>query len=138
MHKSNKDNRYRKICSALIERWLEGTITNLEFDDQWPWNSADPGVLDIGKELWRYYDDFDESTLTPQTLSEEQRTILERCARFLKSDEPYQPLQKQNSHRSRLRSLISRIFGSMMELVVDDERKKWWPYADRNQFSKGK
>jgi hypothetical protein len=31
-------------ASKIIERWFQGTITNNEFDDEWPWNSSDPAI----------------------------------------------------------------------------------------------
>jgi hypothetical protein len=132
------DQSARRKAALLIRRWLEGSITNFEIDDSWPWECKDDGVVDIGKETWRYYDDFPEQTLSLKLLSGEEIHVLRRCLRFLESKEEYLVPEGgvQGAHSSR--DLLSRLFGAKRRIVVavDDQRKKWWPFADETQYSK--
>lgn len=124
------------MAALLIRRWLKGTITNYELDDQWPWRSRDRGVVDVGKETWRYYNDFPEQTLSTRALTKEEIEVLHRCLRFLESSQPYLVPEIEPPKRSPLRTLFSRVSGGKhnMTVVVDDQRKKWWPYADEVQY----
>jgi hypothetical protein len=133
------DREDRDKAAALLRSWLDGTVTNFELDDQWPWHSADPGVVDIGKETWRYYDDFPEQTLSPHSLSDEQVAIIRRCLKFLDTNEPYLVLQAPAGSIPEgppIRVLLSALARrkSPMELVVDERRKPWWPFSDAEQL----
>jgi hypothetical protein len=133
------DQPARNKAAILARRWFEGTITNYELDDQWPWTSYDRGVVDIGTETWRYYDDFPEQTLTPQSLSKEELEVLQRCLRFLESREPYLDPETDASAASARRGMLSRLSEQRrtMTVVVSDERRRWWPFADEAQYSRG-
>ena len=64
--------------------------------------------------------------------------VLRRCLRFLESKEEYLVPQggTQEAHSSR--NLLSRLLRRKrrMAVAVDDQRKKWWPFADETQYSK--
>ena len=47
----------RQKAARLLAQWLENSIDNWDFDDEWPYDSRDLAVADIGRELWCYYSD---------------------------------------------------------------------------------
>lgn len=135
MNPSIVDIAGREKASLLLRRWLHGKITNYEVDDAWPWDSYDRGIVDIGKETWRYYDDFPEQVLSPQSLSQNELVVLHRCLRFLDSKEPYTPPEPELLKDKSLRTLL---FGkeNSMTISTDEKRKKWWPFSDEAQSMK--
>ncbi len=129
------DQAGRRKAALLIRNWLEGSITNYELDDKWPWSSLDKGVVDVGKEIWRYYDDFPERPLSTQELSKDETEVLQRCWRFLETQEPYLDPEAHAPSAIFGHRLWARLFraGRDMLVVVSDERRKWWPFADKAQ-----
>lgn len=130
----------RNLAAQMIARWLEGRISNQEFDDQWPWKSEDSGVVDIGSELWTLFDDFPETVLNTSTLRSEDVDLLRRCLSFLESEEHYEPVGREQ-HREGT-GLISKLFGfrqkypESMSLKIPESRRKWWPFLDESQCRK--
>jgi hypothetical protein len=133
----NTQSSDRTRASALVAAWLSSSVTNQDFDDDWPWNTPDPAVLDIGTELWSLYDDFPKSLLDPDKLQPDQKELLVRCGLFLGSAEQYKPVERINTQS---RGLFSKLLGMSqadppsLQLTVPDERKAWWPFADEEQF----
>jgi len=85
-------NADREKAAALIARWLEGGITNWDFEDEWPELSDDRAVVDIGRALWRLYSDFPQRPLGGSNLSPDELAVLKRCLEFLRSGERYDPV----------------------------------------------
>ncbi len=84
----NRHNRER--AASLIEQLRDGTLSNFDFEAQWPQCRSDRALKAIGSMLWRYYDDLFEHTLTEAyAVSGEAREIFDRCALFLFSDLEY-------------------------------------------------
>ena len=129
----------REKGANLIARWLDGEVTNYEFDDEWPYESIDLGVADIGKELWNHYSDERKQRLIVGDLSAEQVALLNRCLLFLKSSEVYESTPREPSGPWKS-SLLQRVFGvterpwEQTHLVVGPERIEWWPFASREQW----
>jgi hypothetical protein len=152
---SNADNEYtscdynqsmstsvrqdRERGANLITRWLGGSITTFEFDDNWPYESQDAGVVDIGRELWSHYIDNKEHLLNPADLSPDEVTLLKRCLGFLRSNADYVPVPYEEAMPWKP-SLLTKVFGprerpwETLRLVVNPEREKWWPFKDSIQY----
>lgn len=82
------DRKARQNASELLGRWRTGTVTNWEFEDQWP-ASQDRGVRAIGSRLSCFYSDSPKSVLSVSALHDDELELLNRCAIFLQSDEEY-------------------------------------------------
>ena len=132
-------NADREKAAALIARWLEGGITNWDFEDEWPELSDDRAVVDIGRALWRLYSDFPQRPLGDSNLSPDELAVLKRCLEFLRSAERYDPVPYEEAVPWKPNFLTS-LFGvkerpwETMRLKIDPERQKWWPFADEAQW----
>jgi hypothetical protein len=91
----------RNRAAELIRGWLDGTVTNFDFEDRWP-ESSDRGVVEIGQQLWSYFDDFPEQRLTVENLDPEIKDLLIRCLDFLQTELPYQYSLFPKSLRDRI------------------------------------
>lgn len=131
----------REKAAALIAAWLEGQITNWDFEDEWPEKSVDPAVVDIGRELWHFYSDFPQRRLGVSKLSPDELAVLRRCVEFLRSSERYEPVPYEEAIPWK-RTFLTKLFGvkerpwETMRLKIDPERRKWWPFADEAQWRK--
>jgi len=131
----------REKGANLISRWLDGKVTNHEFDDEWPYDSLDLGVADIGKELWLHYSDVRKKRLSVEVLSADEIALLKRCLLFLRCSEVYESTPREPSGPWNP-GLLQRILGvterpwEQTHLVVGPERKAWWPFAGEEQWRK--
>lgn len=128
----------RLRAAELVERWLDSRITNHEIDDEWPYDSADQAVADIGKELWCHYSDSPRHGLKASYLSRQEILLLKRCFAFLRSGEPYTLVPYKEAVAWKP-NLITKLFGvkerpwESLRLSVPTERRVWWPFADQAQ-----
>jgi hypothetical protein len=108
-------------ASKIIERWFQGTITNDEFDDEWPWNSSDPAIREIGRELWSYFDDDPTNTLT-----ETQIDVLIRSLDFLNTALAY-----HYEIYPQPRTLWGKLKGPFVsqQTRLTTEQEKHWPFS---------
>jgi hypothetical protein len=129
----------REKAAALIARWLEGNVTNWDFEDEWPEQSDDRAVVDIGRALWRLYSDFPQRPLNASNLSANELAVLRKCLAFMQSGESYEPVPYEEAVPWKP-NLLTRLFGvkerpwETMRLKIDAERQKWWPFADEAQW----
>lgn len=80
----------RNSAASLVEQLRDGTLSNLDFEEQWPQRESDRALAAISSMLWHYYDDLFEHRLTEAyALTGEAREIFDRCALFLLSDLEY-------------------------------------------------
>jgi hypothetical protein len=131
----------RDKAAMLIARWLEGNVTNWEFEDEWPELSDDRAVVDIGRALWRLYSDSPQSPLKPSNLSSDELSVLRRCLMFLQSSARYEPVPYEEAVPWKP-GLFTKLLGvkarpwETMRLKIDPERQQWWPFADETQWRK--
>lgn len=84
------DRHDRESAASLVEQLRDGTLSNFDFEAQWPQCRSDRALKAISSMLWRYYDDLFEHRLTEAyALSGEAREIFDRCVLFLLSDLEY-------------------------------------------------
>lgn len=80
------DTQQRRLAAELLRGFIEGRITNDALDNGWPSGHRDPALRQIFSSVWACYDDLHRHFFDG---SPETRALLERCAEFLESDEPY-------------------------------------------------
>ena len=123
----------RTIASKIIERWFQGTITNDEFDDAWPWSSSDSAVREIGRELWSYFDDDPTNALTVSELTETQIDVLKRSWDFLNTALAYH-YEVYPQPRTLWGKLKAPFVSQQTRLTTEQE--KHWPFlsiSERDQ-----
>jgi hypothetical protein len=121
----------RENATTLIQRWIDGDITNFEFDDLWPWRSNDKAINEIGLELWRYFTDNKRIVLSLCHLTAEQAEILTRCKLFLESDFAY--VHHIFPQRNDLWTRLGR--SSYYDTkAVSPETRSYWPFANAEQM----
>ncbi len=81
------DRQARDIAADLVARFMNGLITNDEYERQYPRNPRDPALRAVHHGLWSSYSDLRIHRLTGKyALTTEGRAMFERCCCFLKSD----------------------------------------------------
>ncbi len=85
------DRRARDIAADAIRDFMEGSISNKEYERRFPsTRSDDPALWAVFSHVWFCYDDLSEHTLTGEhALTGERRAFrvfLERSLLFLRSD----------------------------------------------------
>lgn len=76
----------RARAAQLLEAYKEGDLSSDELESRWP-ESADPALDEIRRAVWLTYDDVEPSGAP---ISAAERALLERCMRFLRTNEPYE------------------------------------------------
>lgn len=114
--------------AEILRRWLAGSITNFEFDDQWPYRSHDRAVAEIGRELWKYFDDFPEKQLSTDDLNAATKDLIVRCLDFLQTGLPYE----YNVSRLPLSERIATFFRPAPLNLSPDERQ-FWPFSSSEE-----
>jgi hypothetical protein len=85
------DRKARHIAALVVRQFIDGSITNDEYERKFPMSKEDPALRAIYHWLWPYYSDLCEHTLTGKhTLSNEQRALFDRCFLFLSGDLEFQ------------------------------------------------
>jgi hypothetical protein len=98
----------RDIAAETIRRFMDGSISNREYEQRYPKAKDDPALWAIYINIWFCYSDMKEHTLTGKhALSDKQRALLRRCVLFLKSDSEFQWPPPKFS----LRYGVLRLFG---------------------------
>lgn len=96
----------RRRIAGLLRGFIEGQLSNMELDRDYPGQSLDPAVHEVYRRTFRFQDDFREYRTTGQfALPDEQRDLLGRCALFMETELPYEwplPLQSVASWFSSL------------------------------------
>jgi hypothetical protein len=133
------DRHRRRMAAKLLADFLDGKITNDEYDNEFPDGSADAGLKVIYRRIWLYYSDLESHYLNRQELSDDDIALFKRCIEFLKTDLEYEgPQIRVRLHVGRLiRHLIRRgerekDWGSTS---VEDAvfLTAWWPFASADQ-----
>ena len=116
----------RDIGAAALEEFLEGSITNEEYEEKYPRSENDPALREIYLQVWFFYSDIKKHKLIGKnSLNDEQSKLVERCILFLKSDLEFE------WRPQKLRPLqgILRLFGFERETEeMDTGDKDVWPF----------
>ena len=116
---------------------MDGTISNYKYADGFPRSKSDPALRSVWNNLWYYYSDVREHTLTGKhALTPEARMLYERSLLFLESDLEFQWPPTELKLRYGLLRLLG--FGKTMkqreekEMSVGD--KEFWPFLKKADY----
>lgn len=127
------DRQARERCIELLQSLDAGSITNWQFEDQWPDESYDLAVTEIGHNLWLLYDDFPEKKLSS---SEIGLTNLDVCriVSFLLTDLEYQ-WPATEPKRWTWKSLFTfKKHDSESSKFEDFGSLSHWPFANQEEL----
>lgn len=133
------DRHARDVAAEALRLFLEGSISNRDYERRFPRSKDDLALWAIYSNAWFCYSDTSEHTLTGKhALNDDQRAILKRCLLFLRSDLEFQwPPPK-----FRLRYGLLRLFGlgrnlnrqEQQEMSVGD--KEVWPFLNKAEYER--
>jgi hypothetical protein len=85
-------NRHkREIAMRMVEGFAAGTVTSRDMDGDFPSDKNDPALAGIWEQLWFFWDDLHNHTLTGKhSPTPEARAMMDRCIAFLHSDLEYE------------------------------------------------
>ncbi|SRR6266567_9541410 len=133
----------RKRAVDLVRRFIDGQISNDEYDNDFPDDTQDQGLLVVYDRLWFLYSDLRTHRLDKNTLSSEDRKLIERCITFLKTDLEYDgPPLRERKPISGLRDFFRRLSPSKEPYSLMGEQSQkdsafvtpWWPFASEEQY----
>ncbi len=129
------DRKNRIKGASLIREFLDCHITNDEFDEQYPHNSYDPALKNIGQRLWFFWSDLETHRLDGKhALNVEQRAIAKRCIQFLETDLEY----TGPSVKIDPLAWLKRGWKSLTRQYAYDSDQLWWPFANEEQSKSAK
>ena len=81
------DQTQRDAARRVLRSFIDGEITNDDFEAQFPRNAEDPAIPAIKANVWMLYSDLRQHKLTGKHApNAEYRAILERCVLFLETN----------------------------------------------------
>jgi len=86
------DRKSRDIAQHLLTRYLSGELTPEEFESDWSAkisSSRDAAIAAIEWAAWFTYSDIGERRTRPANPGSYERALLERCVRFLATNDEY-------------------------------------------------
>jgi hypothetical protein len=132
----------RHLAAKLLADFLEGAITNDEYDNEFPDYSTDAGLEAVYWRIWFYYSDLESHYLNREELSDSDIALFKRCIEFLKTDFEYEgpPIRV----RVPIRRLFQRLLGGPEPQTVFGSKSMedaifftaWWPFASADQQGK--
>lgn len=133
------DRKARDEAAAAIQKLIEGSISNDEYERKSRRNKQDAGLEAVSILVWNFYSDLSEHKLIGKySLTDDQRTLLQRCVLFLKSDLEFEwPRPKIG-----LRFLVIRLLGFGWVLDRQDEKQtaagdiNVWPFIRTTDYEK--
>jgi hypothetical protein len=131
------DRHARDTGADALRDFVEGSISNEEYERRYPKSKDDPALWEIYVQVWFFYSDVKAHTLTGKhALDQERRAFLERCILFLKSDIEFQwPRQKFRPWYGILRLLgFGRILKRREEEEMSIGDKEVWPFLKQAQY----
>jgi hypothetical protein len=130
------DVKNRAKAAKLILDFVEGRITNDEFDEQYPHRSSDQALQNIWRYLWLFWDDRESHTLRGEhQLSAPQRVLCEHCVTFLQTEIEYTGPTISVGLSSGLRRIGREAIALLQRHPnKDDLDSSWWPFVSEEQY----
>jgi hypothetical protein len=139
------DRNQRHVASRVLRSFIEGAITNDEFEAQFPRAKHDTAVQAIKANVWMLYSDLRRHKLTGKhEPNAETRALLERCVRFLDTDLDFEwpvPKVSLSNIGNNLRSRVARWLGTeegrqagTEQARVDGGDEDVWPFFRRDDY----
>ena len=131
------DRQARDMAAMVLRQFIDGSITNDEYERKFPRNKLDPALRAIYAEMWFYYSDLSEHTLVGEhALRNETLAFCERCFLFLNTNLEFEwPPPKY-----KLRYGIMRLVGLGWLLRRREERTmsigdiEVWPFLKKADY----
>src|SRR5258708_2804900 len=77
------DRHARDIAAKTLRDFMEGSISNEEYERKYPRSKDDPALWEIYIQVWFFYSDIKTHKLTGKhELNEERLAFVERCILF--------------------------------------------------------
>jgi len=131
-------NRHaRDIAAQALREFMEGSISNREYERRYPKSKDDPALWGIYANIWFCYSDTSEHTLTGKhALTDEGRAIVGRSLLFLKSDLEFQwPATKLRLWYPLLRLIgLGRIVNRKVEKEMSSGDVDVWPFLKKAHY----
>ena len=137
------DRQARDIAAAVIRQFIDGIITNVEYERKFPRNKQDPALWAVDSHMWFYFSDVSEHTLTGKhALNDEGLAFFERCILFLRTDLEFD----WPTPRISLKYTIIRLLGFGWALKRQEEKHEMemraigdtevWPFLKKTDYEK--
>jgi hypothetical protein len=131
------DRDARDIAAEVLRSFMEGSISNVEYERRYPRSKDDLALWEIHFQVWFFYSDIRTHKLTGKyALNVEGRAFLERCIVFLKSNAQFEwPRQKFRPWRVILRVLgLGRTVKrwEQQEMSIGDQDV--WPFINKADY----
>jgi hypothetical protein len=136
------DTSKRKQAASLIRQFVDGRISNYNYDSDFPDDTSDQGLLAIYDRLWLLYSDLALSRFDKSKLTDEELSVIERCVAFLRTDLEYEgPQLRERKPFDGLKSLWGRLVSPQPESALGEDAERdsvfhsgWWPFASEGQY----
>lgn len=131
------DRHVRDIAAVAVRDFMEGSISNEEYERRYPRSKDDPALWEIYIQVWLFYSDIKKHKLTGKhELNEERRAFVERCILFLKSNAEFKwPRQKFRPWYGILRLLgLGRTLKRREEQEMNIGDKEVWPFLKKAEY----
>jgi hypothetical protein len=84
------DRIKRSKAAVVLQRFIDGEISQFDFEEQFPSSRSDCAMEAISNMVWFFYDDLREHRLEGEhALTPDTRAMFERCILFLRSELEY-------------------------------------------------
>lgn len=128
------DAKSRAKAAKLIREFLDGQITNDEFDEQYP-RSQDPALQNIWQCLWVFWSDLETHRLEREhALGSQQQALFERCIAFLHTDLEYIGPAVRVDFFAWLKRGWQETKTALTGQPSNSPENPWWPFASEEQY----
>jgi hypothetical protein len=129
------DTKGRAEAARLIGEFLEGRMTNDEFDEQYPQGSRDPALQNIRLCLWAFWSDLETHRLEREhALGAEQQALFQRCIAFLGTNLEYVGPTVEVNFFAGLKRGWGKIAAALGSSSKSDLQNPGWPFSSEEQF----
>ncbi len=129
------DRTQRDAARRLLRSFIDGEITNDDFEAQFPRSAEDSAIPAIKANVWMLYSDLRQHKLTGKHApNAENRAILERCVLFLESDLEFKWPVPKISLTNILTNLWSRVRLEKPARQPSEGDEDVWPFFRRQDY----
>lgn len=134
------DRMKRDVAAGVLRKFLDGAITNDEFERCFPTQDEDPGLSAIKTNIWTLYSDLYEHRLSGNhSPPADTRVFIERCILFLKSDLEFQwpvPRIRLSNLKNVIVEKARRLLGESVRVGADGapNDEDVWPFFTKQDY----
>jgi hypothetical protein len=135
------DRTQRDAARRVLRSFIDGEITNDDFEAQFPRSAEDSAIPAIKANVWMLYSDLRQHKLTGKHApNAENRAILERCALFLETglefEWPVPKISLSNMFANLWMRAKTRLGGSPASQTPSEGDEDVWPFFRRKDYDK--